>query len=79
MSTEPNDIQNLRSAIEIGSRLLNGSHFSESDLHSYITNVVRPIFLQKVVAHIFVPIKERHLVSAQDLNFVHYTSVDTLV
>ena len=79
MSTEPNDIQKLRSAIESGLRVLSGPQFSEYDLRSYITTVVRPSFLQKAVAHIFMPIKERHLISAQDLNFVHYTSVDTLV
>lgn len=79
MSTEPNDIQKLRSAIESGSRMLSGPHFSQYDLYSYITDIVRPLFLQKAVAHIFMPIKERHLVSAQDLNLVHYTSVDTLV
>ena len=78
MSTESRDLQPLLSAIESGLNALNIGQNSEEETHAYIRDIICPQ-LRKMVANFVPAIKERHELSANDFNLVHYTSVDTLI
>ena len=79
MSTGPDAIQNLRSALEIGLNWLNASHITTEEFRLYFDDAVSSSFLPRAVAEAFAPITDRHAISEDDFKLVHYTSVDNLI
>ena len=79
MSTEPDAIQNLRSALESGLNMLNASGINQEEFESYFKGVICAGFLPKAVAQAFAPINDRHVISEDTFNLVHYTSIDNLI